>query len=89
MLQSPHHGSKTSSSEPFVAALAPKLAVISSGYLNRFHHPHPDVVARYDAHAIDVLNTATSGFIALRFAPDAAPRIVERGRVDRHPYWRE
>jgi competence protein ComEC len=89
VLQSPHHGSKTSSSEPFVDALAPMLAVISSGYLNRFHHPHPDVVARYVAHDVDIENTATTGFVDVHFSPDAPPRIAERGRIDRHPYWRE
>ena len=89
VLQSPHHGSKTSSSESFIAAMSPMLAVISSGYLNRFHHPHPDVVARYLAHDVAIANTATTGFVGIHFSPTLPPRIAERGRADRHPYWRE
>ena len=89
VLQVPHHGSKTSSGADFLAALRPAMGLISAGYRNRFHHPNPDVVARYAADDIDLLDTAQDGFVALRFAPDAPPRVVERGRIDRHPYWRE
>jgi competence protein ComEC len=89
VLQAPHHGSKTSSSDAFLDALQPVLSIFSAGYLNRFHHPNPDIVARYAAHGIITLNTADSGFVHLRFGADAAPVVVERGRLDRHPYWRE
>jgi competence protein ComEC len=57
--------------------------------MNRFHHPNKDVVARYAAAGVDLLNSARSGFVAIRFAPDAAPQVIEQGRRDRHPYWRE
>lgn len=43
----PHHGSPTSSSGRFVAATAPRLAVISCGRGNRFGFPSPAVVARW------------------------------------------
>ncbi|HET7063414.1 MAG TPA: DNA internalization-related competence protein ComEC/Rec2 [Rudaea sp.] len=89
VLQVPHHGSRTSSGEGFIAALHPMLALVSAGYRNHFNHPHPAVVARYAAAGSSLLNTSQSGFVALRFGPDAAPRVVEQGRVDRHPYWRE
>ena len=89
VVQIPHHGSKTSSSADFIAALHPALGLITAGYMNRFHHPNPDVVARYRADDVDLINTASSGFAALRFAPGESPHIVERGRFDRHPYWRE
>ena len=46
VLKVPHHGSRTSSAAPFVAAVAPALAVASLGAENRFGHPAPDVVAR-------------------------------------------
>jgi competence protein ComEC len=85
----PHHGSKTSSSPAFIAALNPELALVSSGYRNRFNHPHPAIVARYRAAGVSLLNTPQSGFVTIRFATDAAPRLLERGRIDRHPYWRE
>jgi competence protein ComEC len=85
----PHHGSKTSSSVAFVNALRPDSAVFSSGYRSRFHHPNPVVVSRYRAIGADLLITPQSGFVDFRFSADAAPRLNERGRIDRHPYWRE
>jgi competence protein ComEC len=89
LLTVPHHGSKTSSSPAFIEALQPELALVSSGYRNRFNHPHPAIVARYHAAGASVLNTPQNGFVDIRFAADAAPRLIERGRIDRHPYWRE
>jgi competence protein ComEC len=89
VLQVPHHGSKTSSSDELLNALRPRLALASAGYRNRFNHPNPEIVARYATHGIELVNTAMNGFIDIRFKPDDAPTIVERGRPDRHPYWRE
>jgi competence protein ComEC len=89
VLQVPHHGSRTSSSEQFIDALHPALALVSAGYRNHFNHPHPAVVARYASAGSDLLNTAQSGFVELRFAAHQAPQIIELGRLDRHPYWRE
>ena len=65
------------------------MALVSAGYLNRFHHPNAEVVARYAALGVETLNTAEDGFIDVLFDPDAAPKLRERGRRDRHPYWRE
>jgi competence protein ComEC len=89
VLQVPHHGSKTSSSPALLAALHPELALVSTGYRNRFHHPNAGVVERYRRAGIELRDTARTGFIALRFAPEALPRVLELGRRDRHPYWRE
>src|SRR5262249_48960664 len=41
----PHHGSRTSSTLAFIDAVAPKVAVFTSGYRNRFGHPRPEIVA--------------------------------------------
>jgi competence protein ComEC len=46
VLKVPHHGSRTSSSEAFVRAVAPSFAVVSAGRGNRFGHPHAEVDAR-------------------------------------------
>ncbi len=43
----PHHGSRTSSTPLFLAAVRPRLAVMQAGYRNRFGHPAAEVVARY------------------------------------------
>jgi competence protein ComEC len=47
ILSSPHHGSKSSSSLDFIAAVSPDYVVHSAGYQNRWHHPHAEIVARY------------------------------------------
>ncbi|MEJ6005149.1 DNA internalization-related competence protein ComEC/Rec2 [Paucibacter sp. AS339] len=48
----PHHGSKTSSSAAFLVAVAPRWAMVQAGYRNRFGHPAPSVLARYQAQGI-------------------------------------
>ena len=81
-----HHGSKTSSSRNFLTAVGPKLALVSSGRKNRFHHPHKQVVERLDSLGIPYLNTATRGTITVQFTPDTmlvetmlAGDMTERG----------
>jgi competence protein ComEC len=49
VLLAPHHGSKTSSSADFLAAVQPEVVVIQAGYRNRYGHPAAEVVARYQA----------------------------------------
>ena len=61
-----HHGSKTSSTEPFLAAIQPAFAVISDGFENSFHHPHPSVLARLAEHHTSVLRTDQMGLITIR-----------------------
>ncbi len=63
-----HHGSKTSSTDEFIEAASPSIAVISSGYRNRFHHPENEVVKRYKARSIKILNTQCDGQINLKIA---------------------
>ncbi|MFY7863477.1 DNA internalization-related competence protein ComEC/Rec2 [Roseateles sp.] len=57
----PHHGSKTSSGTAFLAAVAPQLALVQAGYRNRFGHPAPSVLARYQAQGIEVRQQAACG----------------------------
>jgi competence protein ComEC len=57
----PHHGSRTSSSEAFLDAVGPQVALVQAGYRNRFGHPAPDVVARYEARGITLLRTDRCG----------------------------
>ena len=58
-----HHGSKTSSSEEFLTQLAPRFAIISDGYKNQFHHPHPTVLDRLAQHHAIILRTDKQGSI--------------------------
>ncbi|MGN6519100.1 MAG: DNA internalization-related competence protein ComEC/Rec2 [Dokdonella sp.] len=85
----PHHGSRSSSSPPLLAALRPVIAIVSAGWRNRFHHPAPDVVARYTAIGATLVNTADAGAVRLAFPADAPPRIVARERGRQWRYWRE
>ena len=89
VLSVPHHGSRTSSSAAFLAGTEPVLALISSGWRNRFRHPHPLIVKRYEDAGIPWLNTATSGAIEVDFPPDAPPRVTARWRERQARYWRE
>jgi competence protein ComEC len=66
LLKVGHHGSKTSSSEEFLSQVAPEFAVISDGYLNQFHHPHPTVLARLAEHHASILRTDQRGLITFR-----------------------
>ncbi len=63
ILKVPHHGSHTSSSPAFVAAVRPRVAVISLGYNNRFHFPAPEVVDRYIEEGAHLLRTDLNGAI--------------------------
>jgi competence protein ComEC len=66
LLKVGHHGSRTSSSEEFLDAVKPQFALISAGYLNQFHHPHPTVLSRLaDRHAM-VLRTDQRGLLTFR-----------------------
>jgi competence protein ComEC len=65
VLKVAHHGSRTSSSEAFVRAVAPELAVISAGRGNRFGHPHAEVEARLRALVKRVLRIDQRGGVRL------------------------
>jgi competence protein ComEC len=60
-----HHGSRTSSTESFVAATRPRFAIISVGRTSMFGHPHKEVVERWTRGGAEVLTTGTSGTITV------------------------
>ncbi|MCF8211340.1 MAG: DNA internalization-related competence protein ComEC/Rec2 [Rhodoferax sp.] len=62
----PHHGSKTSSSAEFLQAVAPRWAIVQSGYRNRFGHPGEAVVDRYRAYGIALLDSPHCGAFSWR-----------------------
>ena len=65
-LQSPHHGSRSSSSPALLAALQPAAALISRGQGNAFGHPHPTVIARYKQRGMAIHDSAEQGAIRLQ-----------------------
>lgn len=84
-LQAPHHGSKTSSSKPFLEAVQPHAALISRGHDNTFGHPHADVLARYQALGITPHDTAEAGALRIQLGTYAP---VQRQR-DQRRFWRD
>ncbi len=60
-----HHGSRTSSSPAFIAAVAPREAVVSVGCRNRFGHPHPTTLATLAASGARVWRTDRDGAVVV------------------------
>ena len=82
----PHHGSNTSSHARFVATLRPKIALVSSGYANRWNQPTPAVQRRWQDAGATLYNTAEDGAIALRMC-DRDLRLISRQRHDARRLW--
>jgi competence protein ComEC len=61
-----HHGSRTSSTEAFLDAVSPSVALISAGFENGFGHPHPDVLGRLGARHAAILRTDLGGLVSAR-----------------------
>jgi len=87
LLQVPHHGSLTSSVTRLIRAVSPKLALNSSGYLNRFGHPHQTIVERYERENIPLLTTAEHGAIDVLFDSKGINVLSERMRQQK--FWRD
>ncbi len=60
-----HHGSKTSTSEEFVSAVLPEIAVISAGKNNRYGHPHKETLDLLERYDINILRTDLNGDIKI------------------------
>jgi len=87
LLVVPHHGSASSSTAPFLDAVAPRLALFSSGYGNRFGHPDPGVIGRYRERGIALADTARVGAIEVRLGSHRETlQAVGQRRVGRH-FW--
>ena len=65
VLKSPHHGSRGSSSPDFLAAVAPRIVVVSVGAGNSYGLPHADVLARYEAAGAAVFRTDLDGAVEI------------------------
>ena len=87
ILLAPHHGSRTSSSEAFVQAVDPAVVVIPAGYRNRYHHPAPQVLARYRAHGARVWMTGLQGAVLLTPEPGGDSVAVSTWRQTQARYW--
>ena len=66
VLKVPHHGSRSSTIAPFLERIAPRVALISCGRDNLFHHPHDDVLERLAAAGVRTWRTDRDGTVTLR-----------------------
>lgn len=76
-----HHGSAGSSDPAFVAATGARHALIATGHGNRFGHPKPDVVARWQASGARVWDTAPGGALHVRLGKRGAAVPETRRRT--------
>lgn len=80
-----HHGSRTSSTEPFLDSVRPRAALFQVGYRNRFGHPHPRVWSRFAARDIALARTDRDG--AVRIVLEDGRLTLERYRTSHARYW--
>ncbi len=88
VLIAPHHGSKTSSTPEFIAAVGAKHTIFTVGYLNRFKHPKPLIVERYEASGAALYRSDYAGALLLNFNPSQGIQI-ERWRNTHRKYWHD
>jgi competence protein ComEC len=86
VLVAPHHGSKTSSTQPFVASVNPKVTVFTVGYRNRFGHPKPEVMERYRLLDSAIYRSDTDGAVLVDFA-ERQGVAVRAWRREQPRYW--
>lgn len=95
-----HHGSRTSSTAGFLQAVQPRQVVIQVGRRNRYGHPSPPVLARYEAMQLNWVATPACGAFVWSTGeseidaspPDAAqpgatPQLGQCWRPGHHRYW--
>ncbi len=80
----PHHGSKSSSSAAFLDATQPRIALVQAGYRNRFGHPAPSVLVRYQERHVRVIDSPRCGAATWR---SASPDAVQCEREQGMHYW--
>ena len=82
----PHHGSRTSSGPEFIRAVAPRIAVFSAGYRNRWGLPKADIVQRWRQAGARTFTTAQSGAIEIDVGERL--RVTEHRKAARRYWWR-
>ena len=85
VLLAPHHGSRTSSSPEFIAAVGAKTVIFPVGYRNRFRHPNAEVERRYEASGAQLLRTDRDGAVTVDIG--AVSQRLTFEREARRRYW--
>ncbi|GAB3355252.1 DNA internalization-related competence protein ComEC/Rec2 [Lysobacter tyrosinilyticus] len=78
-----HHGSGGSSDPTFVEATRPQLALVSSGHGNRFGHPKPQVIERWQRVGARTFDTSVSGALRVGLRGDGPGIETRRGAQPR------
>ncbi|MCP5186414.1 MAG: DNA internalization-related competence protein ComEC/Rec2 [Pseudomonadales bacterium] len=82
----PHHGSNTSSTYTLLKHVRPGIIANSSGYANRFGHPHRQVMERLGQSGAQFYDTASGGALQFELRP-GAPVLVSRYRDSMRRFW--
>lgn len=83
-----HHGSRSSTSPTFLYRVAPQQVIFSSGYRNRFGHPHAEVTARVARYGASMHDTSWSGAMCFQLA-DTPSLPLWHARAAQRRFWRE
>ncbi len=81
----PHHGSKTSSTNTWLAGMSPELALVSSAKYNPWNLPSTQIKQRYIDKGTRWLDTAQTGQVSI--AIEAGSRKTQRYRQDIDDTW--
>jgi competence protein ComEC len=85
LLKVGHHGSRTSTTAPFLAAVSPRYASISCGTRNTFGHPHTQTLETLTAQAVRVLRLDQAG--SIRWQSDGIRESVQESSLRSNPLW--
>jgi competence protein ComEC len=75
LLKIAHHGSRSSTSLPFLASTEPRWALISAGRKNAYGHPSDVVLERLARRRVQILRTDRHGRIRMRWSAGGPLRI--------------
>ncbi len=87
LLIAPHHGSATSSTPDFLAAVHPRFVVFAAGYRNRYRFPRPEVLARYRDAGARLFDSARDGALGFSVSRAGGIRLLIRYRPQHSRPW--
>jgi competence protein ComEC len=89
VMVAPHHGSRTSSTQGFVAATSPRWVVYAVGHRNRWNFPHPKVAERWQQAGATAVRTSQGGAITFELAPGQSLLPPRQWRQQERRPWRD
>lgn len=87
LLIAPHHGSKTSGRAEFISAVNPQYVLYATGYRNRYHFPHHQVMAAYAKLHVKQFNTAHTGTLQFKTEKGNSTFLIQLYRQMHPRYW--